>query len=281
MSLLYSWVSKLLASMLVAVLVGATVTVVLGQTVLNSHYLENRLAATNSYNRLSDGLAQQISQQAGLSSNPQVTAQLSTIVSPTVLQQKINTALDQLHAYYYDNGQQPTVDLTGLADQAQAAGIPLPPGSGITKPIVLSSGKQTQNAGKKIDGVRLGTLVAAALLTVALLVLSWRRHKWAALPNVLITVGVLVGLLALAFGVASGLIDHYITFGGTGVSVFASVGRDLATSISSDIAHRLGIAAVIFAVVGIGTRIWVAVARPKVPPVKPMTKTEFKQTIQA
>lgn len=281
MSVLYSWISKLLASILVAVLVGATITVVVGQTVLNSHYLENRLASTNSYNRLSGGLAQQISQQAGFAGNPQVTAQLSTIVSPTVLRQKINTALDQLHAYYYDNGPQPTIDLTSLAAQAQAAGIPVPPGSGLTKPIVLSSGQQTQNAGEKLDGVRSGTIVAALLLTAALLALSWRWRKWAILPNVLITVGVLVGLLALAFGMASGLVDRYITFGSTGMSVFAAVGRDLATNISSDIAHRLGIAAAIFAVVGIGTRVLVAVLRSKTPPVQPMTKAEFKQTIQA
>lgn len=275
MPFLFSMLSKLLASMLVAVLAGATITVVLNQTVLNSHYIEGRLAATNGYNRLSDELVKQIGSQAANTGNLQLSAQLSSIITPTILQEKINSSLDQLQAYYRGNGPQPVIDLTDVAAQAQAAGIPIPENSGLTKPIVLSSNKQAQGLSKTFNSVRLGTILTAVVLTLALLAVSWERHKWAVLPDVLITVGVLIGLLAVAFAAASSLAGHYIKFN-TDANAFALIGRDLASSIATDLARRLGIIAGVFAAVGIGTRIWVGTLRPKAP-VKPATPSQLKQ----
>jgi len=275
--MLFSWLSKILASMLVAVLASAVVTTTLNQTVLSSHYVEGKLASTNSYQRLSTALTDQISKDAANTGNAAVATQIQSIITPTVLQQKINSALDQLQAYYRGNGPLPVIDLTDLAVQAQAAGIPIPADSGINKPIVLSSNEQARGLSKSFDQVRMGALITSLVLVAALLAVSWERHRWAALPDVLIVVGVLVGLLALAFSAVSGMAGHYVKFD-TSSNAFAMIGRDLAAVIASDLARRLGIIAGLFLAVGIGTRIWVAKMAPKTLP-KSAPKASLKSTV--
>ena len=122
--------------------------------------------------------------------------------------------------------------------------------------------------------------MTSLLLVVALLAVSWRRHKWAALPDVLITVGVLLGLFAVAFSAASGMAGHYVKFD-TASNAFVPIGRDLAAGIAHDLAKRLGIFAAILTVVGIATRIWVARlhSNEKVP-LKTALKTGYQQPIK-
>jgi hypothetical protein len=254
--MLFSWLSKLLPSLLVSVLSGAIITVVINQTVLSSHYVEGKLASTNSYVRLSDALNTEIAKKA--SADPEsagITAKLQGIITPTVLQTKINGALDQLQAYYRGNGTLPTIDLTDLAPQVQAAGIPLPADSPLSKPIQLGGNEKVRGASKTFDHVRLTTIVTSLVLIVALLAVSWERHRYAALPDVAITVGGLIGLLALIFGLMPGLVAHYVKFDSSS-NAFASIGNDLAVSIAHDLATRLGIIAGVCLAVGIATRIW-------------------------
>ena len=261
--MLFSALSKLLASLLVVVLTGAVFTMVLNQTVLNNLYIEDKLAETDSYNRLYAALNDEIAKKAG-KDNAEVatiTAKLQGIITPDVLKTKINGALDQMHDYYRGEGPAPTIDLTDLVAQAQSAGIPIPEDSGITKPIKLETSDQAKGFSKTFDGVRTGTLVTALVLVAALLLVSWERHKWAALPDVLIVVGVLLGLLAAIFGFASGMADDYIKFDTSG-NAFAELGKDLVQTIAGDLAKRMGIIAAVFGVVGIGTRIWVARMHP-------------------
>lgn len=277
--MLFSWLSKLLASILVAVLTGAVFTLVLNQTVLNSKYLEQHLASTDSYSRLSVALTDQITKKADDPQNPVDPAQvdkLKAILTPTLLQTKINASLDAFQAYYRGNGPLPVLDLTDVAAQAQAAGIPIPADSDITKPISLGSNKQARDVSKSFDQVRMGTLITSLVLVVALLAVSWERHKWAALPDVLIVVGVLLGLFALAFGVVSGMASHYVKID-TSSNAFAPIGRDLGASIASDLSHRLGMFAAAFAVVGIATRIAVAKLQSKSVQSVAITKSAIKQ----
>ena len=274
--MLFSWLSKLLASLLVSVLSGAIITVVLSQTVLSSHYIEGKLTATNSYVRLSDALDTEITKGIA-SAPPDMTAKLQTIITPAILQTKINSALDQFQTYYRGDGQSPTIDLTDLAAQAQAAGVPVQADSSLSKPIQLGGNGKARNASKTFDDVRLGTIVASLVLIAALLAVSWKRHRYVALPNVLISVGVLIGLLALIFALTPGLATHYIKFD-TASNAFTSIGKDLATSIAHDLAWRFGMIAGVCLFVGIATRIWVAKLASKVS-VTVMPKTGIKQTI--
>lgn len=283
--MLLSWLSKLIASLLVSVLAGAIITAVTNQTVLSSHYVENKLASTNSYVRLSDALNTEIAKKASAdpaaadagSAGPMstdMTAKLQGIITPTVLQTKINGALDQLQAYYRGNGALPTIDLTDLAPQVQAAGIPLPADSPLSKPIQLGGSEKVRSAGKTFDHVRLGTIVTSVLLIAALLAVSWQRHRYAALPDVVIVVGVLIGLLALIFGLTPGLAAHYIKFD-TSSNAFASIGSDLATAIAHDLARYFGIIAGVCLAAGIAARIWVgrlqagSAAKPAPTPLNP------------
>ncbi len=280
MSLLLSWLSKLLAGMLVAVLTGAMLTMVLNQTVLNSKYLEHHLAATNSYSRLSTALVDQIAKQADNPEAPVDPAQLEklkTILTPTLLQTKINGALDQLQAYYRGKGSVPTIDLTDVVTQAQAAGIPIPADSDIQKPISLGSNQKALDVSKTFDQVRTGTIVTSLILVLALLVLSWERHKWAALPDVLIVVGVLLGLIAAGSSAVSGMTGHYTQMS-TDSNAFTPIARDLASSITHDLARRFGIFAGVFLAVGIAARIWVAKLHTNGPvPIKTALKTGYQQ----
>lgn len=260
MLMLFSWLSKLLASLLVVVLTGAVFTMVLNQTVLNSKYLKQHLASTDSYSRLSVALSNEITK---VTDQPEVPAdliqveKLKTIFTPTLLQTKIDTSLDQLESFYRGNGQVPSLDLTDVVAQAEAAGIPIPADSEVRKPITFGSNQQAQDVSKTFDQVRTGTLIASLVLVAALLFVSWERHKWAALPDVLIIVGVLLGLAAIAFAVVSNMAGHYAQ-PVTNSNAFEPIGRDLAANIARDLAKRIGIFAGAFAVVGIVTRVLVA-----------------------
>jgi len=284
MSFLFSALSKFLAGLLVAVLTGAIFTMVLNQTLLNSKYLEHQLASEDAYSRLSVALTDQITKQADNPEAPVDPAQvekLKAILTPALLQTKINGALEAFQAFYRGNGPQPTLDLTDVVAQAQAAGIPIPADSDINKPIPLgsSNNKNVKNVSKGFDQVRTSTLITSLVLVVALLAVSWERHKWAALPDVAITVGVLLLLLAAAFSAASGMAGHYVKFD-TQSNAFVPIGRDLAASIAHDLAKRLAIFGGVLAVVGVATRIWVARLHPQTKiPAKPTLKPNVKSVV--
>jgi hypothetical protein len=268
MRILFSWLSKLLAGILVATLFSAVFAIVLNQTVLSSHYLEGQLAANNSYNKLSDAITAEFVKNAN-PSTPQMAATVRSIVTPAVLQVKISSALDQLEAYYKGNGAAPTIDVSDLIAQAQAAGVPVPKDNSLNKPIVLAGNTQAKGISKKFENVKLGTILASLVLIVALLALSWERHKFAVLPDIAIALGILLGIFALAFRLAPGVADKHIKFDFSS-NAFASTGHDLATSIAHDLGKRFGIIAIALLVVGIVSRVLVARMKPKAPlPARP------------
>lgn len=275
--MLLSWLSKTLSSLLVVVLASATVTTVLNQTLLSSHYIEGKLASTDSYNRLSVALTDQISKQDSLAANPEVTAKISAVLTPAALQAKINGALDQFQNYYRGDGPPPVIDLTDLAAQAQAAGIPIGEDSGLTKPIPLSTNSNGKSASKTYGQVGMVSVIASGVLIVALLAISWKRGRYVALPDVLIAVGIFVGLLALAFVLASNMLTNHIKLD-TASNAFAPIARDLASTIMADLAKRLGVAAALYTAVGIAARIWVAKLGPKAP-AKPVLKPGLKPVV--
>ena len=271
MRILLSWLSKLLAGILVATLFSAVFAIVLNQTLLSSHYLEGQLAASNSYNKLSDDITAEFVKNAN-PSTPQMTATVKSIVTPAVLQLKISSALDQLEAYYKGNGAAPTIDVSDLMAQAQAAGVPVPNDSDLNKPVVLAGNTQAKGISKKFENVKLSTILASLVLIVALLAISWERHKFAVLPDIAIALGILLGIFALAFRLAPAVADKHIKFNFSS-NAFASTGHDLATSISHDLGKRFGIIAISLLLVGIISRVLVARMNPKAPvPMQPRPK---------
>jgi hypothetical protein len=275
--MILGWLSKLLASLLVSLIFSAGLTVILDGTILNSHYLEGQLLKTNSYMRLSTALSKEIAQKSG-SADPQVQAKLQTILTPALLQQKTTTALDQLQAYYKGKGSAPVIDLTDLAPAVQAAGVPLDSNSPLSKPITLGANTKVKDFAQTFKNIKLGTIAGAIVLAGLLLFVSWERHRYAALPDVLISVGVLFVLLALSFGFAPGVADHLIKFDSSS-NAFASVASDLATSISHDLGMRFGLLAAMLLAIGIGVRTWLAKRRPAKPTpstTQPVVRAAFR-----
>jgi len=265
--MLLSALSKTLSTFLVLVLVGMAMAFTADSTVFNNEYVEQKLTETNSYQRLSVALNQEIANKASQENNADtaaMTAKLQEILTPAVLEQKITQAIDGFHAYYRGNGPLPTIDLTDIAAQAKANGIPIPEDSEINKPITFGSNAQLKDASKTFNGIRQSSIVVAVLLAGSILVLSWKRGKWGALPNTAIASGVLVGLLTLVFWLTSRATVNAQTVGkDAAANAFAAIGRDLAASITHDFAARLGIIAAVLLVSGIVSRILVARLHPQ------------------
>jgi multisubunit Na+/H+ antiporter MnhB subunit len=259
-----SALSKLLATLLVTMLTGTILTTVVNQTVLSSHYVEGKLTETNSYQRLSVALSDQVGQKvtAGAGSENQlVTTKLQTIITPDVLKVKINTALEQMQAYLQGSGPRPTIDLTDLGTQAQAAGIPVPADSGLAKPISFPNTYRADGQKHNVYNTQQGMIIASAILAVALVAVCWRRQKWVALPDVLIWLGALVGFVALVLAVTSNGLAHHLNLGND-AGAFTPIGRDVAATIMNDLAKRLGLIAVMSGVAGIAGRIAVDRLKP-------------------
>ena len=261
MQTVLSWTSKLLAILFVASVLGSIVTIVTGQTIMNSTYLEGKLRSTNAYSRLAAALAAEVAQQPAVAGNQQAADVISRIVTPAVLEQTINPAIEQLALYYQGKGPAPSIDLSGITSQIQAAGVPLPANTTFVQPtrLVPDSGtnKTIAYPGKSIAGVRVAVLIMSVMLALALVAVSWLRHKWAALPNAVITIGVFTGLLAMICVVGSSLITRLDQLDAPS-NAFAGIGPDVATAIAHDLAWRFGLIAVALLAVGIAARVLVA-----------------------
>ncbi|HSX43574.1 MAG TPA: hypothetical protein VLF59_05845 [Candidatus Saccharimonadales bacterium] len=276
--MLLSAVSKLLASLLASSLVGIVLVLTLTQTVLNSHYLEQKLQTTNSYQRLSVALSDQLSKGIKGVSPDQAKVVFAHILTPQVLQSKITGGLDQAQAYYQGDGPAPTIDLTDLATQAQAAGIPVPADSSIRKPITLGGSQKTDSHATPIATIWWTSVLSTLLCAAGLILVCRRRGKWTALPNVLIASGVLLGIMALLLEIGAHLVSDGAHFS-SGSNAFSALGRDLGVLIAKDMAIRLGLWALAAGVFGIGMRVWMkrtTGTRPSTTP--PQLSINTKQT---
>ncbi len=247
------------SALLVASLFGVVLSTVAGRTIMNNHYLEDKLTSANAYSRLSTALVAQVTEQPELGGNPQAASVVSSVITPAMLQKIINAAIDQLTLYYQGKGPAPSIDLTGLTSQLQTVGVPIPMDSTLTKPVRLVPDSGTNQTivypGRSFANARTIAITATVVLVLALLAVSWARHVWTPLPDAVITVGVLTGLVAAACAAGSSLIARYVRFDDAS-NAFAAVGRDLATAIAHDLMWRFGAIAVVLLLGGIGTRIW-------------------------
>lgn len=255
LDMLKRWFLRFLAGLLTASLCSVIVATVLNQTILNSHYLENRITDIDGYNRLSSDISGEIAKQSGLPNIPGTASALQGIISPDAMKQKVNGALDGLQSYYQGKGSAPTINLNDFASQAQAAGVPLGHASDLFQPVTLGP----QSSGANHPALNLGaihavTLLSSVVLALVLGLLSWKWRRYVVLPNVLISVGVIMGLIAVFAYVVQGSLSHYLTFS-SGSNVFAALARDLVQNIAQDLAHRFGIIAAVCFAVGIISRV--------------------------
>ena len=263
-NMLLSLVSKVVSILLVLVVTVTALALLISQTLLNSQYIEGQLSHTNSYSRLSDALVNEIASTASQPTDPTVVAKLKTVLTPVIIQQKLSLTLEQLQAYYQGSGKVPVINVSDLAAQAQAAGIPLGSDSGLDKPITLTMTSVPKIGQKFSEAKRLG-LAAAILLVAILLLVCWRRKRWVAIADVLMSIGVLLGIFAAVFGFGPGIAERFIRFN-VASNAFATIGHDLALSITHDLGVRLGFVAASYFIVGLVLRfIWHRHHKPQRP----------------
>lgn len=280
--MLLSWLSRSVSSLLVLSLCGLVVSTVMNQTLMSKPYLEGQFSKADAYSRLSTALSKEVSQQAGVAGNPQAAGAISSVLTQAAIKQNVDTTLNKLTEYYQGKGPAPTIDLTQFAPQVQALGISLPGDSDLSRPVKLLPGSSTSrpaaNPGRNLAVGRAALLVSSVLLTVVLLALSFARHKYTALPNVCIAVGILIAIGALILHFAPGAFNSRIKLDSTS-NAFTLLGRDIVTNILNDLARRFGFIAGGFLVVGIGSRVVLARLRPKPPKTTTSYKTQPAGTI--
>jgi len=254
-----AWLSRLVAGFLVAALCLAITTTVFDHTLFNSHYLEQKAAQNNAYARLSTALSAEVAKNGG-QDNPQVAAQLQQILTPAVLQTKINGALDQIQAYYKGNGPSPVIDLTDLSTKAQAAGLTIPADSPLNKPITLSSNTQAKGISKRFERVKQESIIAVLVALVVLMLPSWKRYRYAILPDIAIECGLLIGIDAVVLYSLPSVVNRYakINFNS---NTFGSLTHDMITVIAHDLGKTFGIIAMVL--LGGGLTIRTILARTK------------------
>lgn len=276
--MLLSWLSKLVSALLVSILFGIIILAVFAQTIFTSRYLEGKLADTHAYSRISVALSNDLVNQDGNAADRTTASQVRSIITPEVVKQKVNGALEQFEAYNLHNGAVPKIDLTDLAGEARAAGLDVSADSNLSKPITFDSAAKMQRISSDLKLAGYSTLAAAAVLLILLVIICRRRRKYAALPGVLISLGVLTGLMAVFFIFVPNAAAHFIKFGSGDVNSFVAIARDLATDISHDLGKRFGVVAGILLVVGISLRIWLGRAAKQAPAAEQEIESRTSET---
>lgn len=277
--MLLSWLSKLLASLLVSILFVTTFGLVASQTILKSHYIEDQLQKNNAYGKLASSISDQIVKNADATlSKSQLSDQVKAIVTPEVVQQKLTTTLDQLQAYYTGSGPAPTLDVSDLVAKAQAAGVPAPADSNLTKPITIAGTAKAKDVKAKVGQVKSLTIVLIAVLVIGLTAIAIVRHTYVPLANVLVSLGGMLTLSGAGLMFAPSLADKLIKFDYSS-NAFAGIAHDLIKSIGQDIGKRLLIIGATVLAVGILTRIVLSrVTKPRQPLTEPASETQTSES---
>jgi hypothetical protein len=261
--------STLLTSLLFATVVGLTAD----QTVLNTTYIENKLESQNAYSRLSDALSTEISKNSGDPSMSQdaVASQLKTVLTPEVLQKKIDTTLKQLQAYLQGNGPVPALDVSDLMQQAKQSGLEVQQDK-FNKPVTLTATTKIKKVSDAAKLVSIGTLVATAVLLLGVLAIAIKRRNYKPLANIVFSLGTLLTLTGALMLFMPRLFNRLYKFDPTS-SPFASLVHDLSVVAMHDFGLRLLIPGLTALLLGILAKFALRGSGHKQPKAKKLTDT--------
>lgn len=234
--MLLKFLSRLMASLLTTLLFATVVSVTANQTILNTTYIENKLQSQNAYDRLSDALSDEISKNSNdpTVSQTAVAAQLKNILTPAVLQQKIDVTLKQLHDYFHGNGAVPTLDVSDLVQAAQQAGLQVD-GNKFSKPVELTAATKFKKVSGTAKVVGIGTIAAEVALFLGVLAIAIKRRDYRPLANIVFTLGAMLTLAGATLLFVPQLLNKVYTAKGP----FASLVHDLAIVTVRDFGLRL------------------------------------------
>jgi hypothetical protein len=250
-----TFLSRLMSSLVTTLLFVTVVGLTANQTLLSTHYIETKLDTQNAYSRLSDALSTQIAQnsQDGADqamSQDAIASQLKTILTPEVLQQKIETTLKQLQAYYRGAGPVPTLDISDLVKQAQQAGLPAPKDEKFQHPVQLTAITKAKKVSDTAKIASIGTLVAIVVLLLGILAIAIKRKNYKPFANIVFSLGIMLSLTGTALLLAPRVVDKLAHLNYAKDS-FGSLAHDLAIATGHDFGLRLLIPGVTILLIGI------------------------------
>jgi hypothetical protein len=249
-----AWLSRLVAGVLVATLSGLIIALVIDHTLLNAKYLESEAKKANTYQRVSSALPADLTKDSS-GDRAQAEAAVSQLVTPQLVQAKLTQSLNEVQAYYTGNGPAPTIDLRDVVAEARAAGLDIPADSGLNKPIVLTDKQGKAKAlANQFKNSRLVTELGVIVLIALLLFLSWERHRYLVLPDILISSGVIIAIVSGAFLFLPNIIEKYAHID-TVSNTYVQIGRDLANRLAHDEGWIFAAVAVVLLVIGIAGRL--------------------------
>jgi len=272
---LLAWLSRFCATILVSLLSLVVFALVLSQTVFSPSYLHNELQHAHAYDRLASSINKQIvsSNQgsaipAGLLAN-----QLQQVITPQLIQQKLDGTINQTKAYYDGNGPVPSIDLSPQANQLQATGLQLPQGTNLTKPIEIKPLAKVKDAKKVITNTLLAVVIALIVLLAAIVAIAVKRHSYKPLANIFISLAVTVGLSGLSMLLVAPYTNRWVT--SVDSNNYTELVRDLVHDITHDIGLRLSYIALASLALGIAGRILIhyLAKQSKALPVAPQSDT--------
>jgi hypothetical protein len=199
---------KILGSLIVAAILSASVAYVVDGRFLNFKYIETKANTSQFYPDLARALPATVAPQGG---SKLADEQLANAINADVLQVRLGDFMDQLQAYYRQDGQAPTLDLRDIAIQARSAGLVVPPDTALDKPIVFNDPTGLKAQYKNAHAAMIyGPMIAAILLLLMMITLpSPARYRSAGktLIAAALSVGILWGVAQFLPGLVKSLVN--------------------------------------------------------------------------
>ncbi len=266
-----SWLSRFMATVLTTLLFLVVVTIAAGQTVLNTQYLESELQSQQAYSKLSTAISKDISKQADAGqAQDAVTTQLQSIITPQVLQQRLSKTLNEIQAYYKGNGPVPTLDVSDLVNQAEAAGLPAPNDPKLQQPIKLTAATKAKHYSNAAKAVGAGVIALIVVLIVGLVAIARKTRNYKPLCAVLVSLGIMLSVTGGSLLIVPRIFNKLYTFN-PATNPFGALAHDIALGVLHDYALHLLIPGLAILVVGIVARLLVGRAGKRVTPVAEAT----------
>jgi hypothetical protein len=254
------WLNRLSASALTILLFVLVVAFAASQTFLNAAYAKSELQHQNAYSRLSKAVSTDIANKSGDASDPQLVTQLQKVITPQILQQRLDNTIDQIQNFYQHNGKVPTLDVSDLIDKAQSDGLPVPDNAELQKPIELSALKKTKELANVIKLVSIGLAVVILLLIITLFAIARKRRNYKPLAAVLISLGIMLSVTGGALLLIPHVFNKLVGFNPE-TNPYGTLGRDLTLDTIRDFAMHLFVPGVALLVAGILLRVLIGKVR--------------------
>src|SRR6476619_3741859 len=129
----------LIASLFLSAFIVTGSSIILERTLLNAKYLDTKAKEANLYPAVAKLISGQFlsGQKSGAKDKAKAEAQLATIITPEVVQQKVDPLLSQIEANFKGDGPPVSIDLSDIIAKVKTAGLEVPKDQ-FAEPIVIS-----------------------------------------------------------------------------------------------------------------------------------------------